>query len=47
MECPSCKTETSEGNMTTYQGEEMCEGCAESIADKEYYTDPHGKNWQE
>lgn len=45
IKCPSCGQDTDKGNMTEYNGAIMCEGCAEGIADAEYYTDPHGRNW--
>jgi len=42
--CPSCKGYVPPSDITEYNGEKMCEGCAEN-EDMLDQGDPHGKDW--
>lgn len=44
--CPRCNEQALEGDMTKYNDERMCEGCAESLDATENFDDPHGKDWR-
>lgn len=46
IQCPSCRMDVGIKDMTVYQGERMCEGCAQSTDDQSHYDDPHGRGWQ-
>ena len=43
--CPNCQDVVDKSDITTYKGELMCEGCAETRDMLEDHDDPHGRNW--
>lgn len=44
--CSCCQRITNQEDFTNFQGETVCEGCAETADMMINFDDPHGKNWK-
>jgi len=47
IKCPCCGRMTHVDDMAKWDGEDICDDCAQNTADFDYYDDPHNKKWGE